>query len=119
MLEVEVCLWPRFVRPSLGLQGTLQSECELDQRRKADAACKALKRSLENEHESNQRRKANAACNAHRKALSESVQFVIRSFIMKTRQGPDYVCTSCRRLMYRQTVVPLSIEKYAKAYTDS
>ena len=101
------------------LKRSLESEHESDQRRKADAACKALKRSLESEHESDQRRKADAACKAHRKALCVSVQRVIDSFIMKTKQGPDYVCTSCHRLMYRQTVVPLSIEKYAKAYTDS
>ena len=39
----------------------------------------------------------------------------IDSFIAKTKQGPDYVCSSCRRLKYRQCVVPLNRKKYVKA----
>ncbi len=36
-----------------------------------------------------------------------SLESAIDSFIAKTKQGPDYVCVSCHRLMYRQTVLPL------------
>ena len=35
--------------------------------------------------------------------------------ITKTKHGPDYVCTLCHRLMYRQTVVSFNIQKYTKA----
>ena len=43
------------------------------------------------------------------------MESVIDSFITKTKQGPDFVCSSCHRLMYQQTVMPLNIEKYTKA----
>ena len=94
----------------------LETDHELDQRRKANAACKAQKRSLETEHESDQRKHSNAACQIRRRALQGlSVESVIDSFITKTKQGPDFVCSSCHRLMYQQTVMPLNIEKYTKA----
>ena len=32
-----------------------------------------------------------------------------------TKEGHDYVCVSCHRLMYRQTVVRLNRDKYKKA----
>ena len=45
-----------------------------------------------------------------------SLQYVIDSFIVKTKQGPDYVCTSCHRLMYKQNVVLVNVvHKYSKA----
>ena len=31
------------------------------------------------------------------------------------KHGPDFMCLSCHRLMYRQTVKPLNKLKYAKA----
>ena len=40
---------------------------------------------------------------------------MIDSFIAKTKQRPDYVCTSCHRLMYKQNVVPVNVHKYSKA----
>ena len=39
----------------------------------------------------------------------------IADFLATTKEGPDYVCVSCHRLMYRQTVVRLNRDKYKKA----
>ena len=34
--------------------------------------------------------------------------------VSKTKEGPDYVCTSCRRLVYGQTVVTLNVPSTPK-----
>lgn len=56
---------------------------------------------------------------AHKKcrvaSKRQDVNQLIDSFIAKTRQGPDYVCVSCHRLMYKQTVTSLNVQKYTKA----
>ena len=36
-------------------------------------------------------------------------------FITATKEGPDYICTCCHRLMYRKTVIEFNISKYPKA----
>ena len=36
----------------------------------------------------------------------------ISSFHSKTKSGSDYVCTSCHRMMYRQSVIPCKYTKY-------
>ena len=55
---------------------------------------------------------------AHKKcrvaSKRQDVNQLIDSFIAKTRQGPDYVCVSCHRLMYKQTVTSLNVQKYTK-----
>ena len=45
-------------------------------------------------------------------------QHVVDNFIVKTKHGPDYVCTSCHRLMYKQSVVSLNVRKYTKASSE-
>ena len=42
-----------------------------------------------------------------------------RNFIIKwnsiiSEQGPDYVCKSCHRLIYKQSMASLNVHKYAK-----
>ena len=39
------------------------------------------------------------------KCSTISLDTAIAHFLAKTKEGPDYVCVSCHRLMYRQTVV--------------
>ena len=40
-----------------------------------------------------------------------------QAFIQACKMGPDYVCTCCHRLMYRQSVVGFSSTKYDKLPT--
>ena len=35
--------------------------------------------------------------------------------MVKTKGGPDYVCVCCHRLMYKQSVLHLKVQKYVKA----
>lgn len=114
----------------------IETEHESDQRKQANAACTARRRALETEHESEHHRQANATRQARKRAIQSEydtsqtnlahqvrrkprksilIESIIDSFIAKTKQGPDYVCIACHRLIYRQTVVLLSIEKYTNA----
>ena len=38
-----------------------------------------------------------------------------QAFIAATKEGPDYTCVCCNRLMYRKTVIEFKINKYSKA----
>ena len=40
------------------------------------------------------------------------------AFISATKEGPDYVCVSCNRLMYRKTVQEFQVSKYDKASSE-
>ena len=39
-------------------------------------------------------------------------------FIRATKEGPDYICICCNRLMYRKTVIEFKLTKYDKAPED-
>ena len=47
-----------------------------------------------------------------RKRATDGIAVVTEEFLAKVKMGPDYVCTSCHRMMYMHTVVPF---KYSKA----
>ena len=49
---------------------------------------------------------------------SNSVQQAIETFLTVIRNGPDFVCTCCHRLMYRNSVVPCNPAKYTKCSDD-
>ena len=119
----------------------LASEQQSEKRRKADSAHHADQRAHETQQESEKHRQVDSAHHAHKRALETpeqskrhrtadrigttnyrhhkrcnvSLQHGIDSFLAKTKQGPDYVCTSCHRLMYKQSVTPLNVHKYTKA----
>ena len=95
----------------------MESEIESEHRRSSNRASKAKKRALESEMELEHRRSSDRANKAKKRAWGHpdmSIDNVIDCFIAKTRQGPDYVCTCCHRLMYKQTVVLLNQKKYVK-----
>ena len=49
------------------------------------------------------------------RTLIVSVEKCIRKFHSMVKQGPEFVCTHCHRLMYKQTVIPCTRSKYTKA----
>ena len=49
-----------------------------------------------------------------RRASSQGIEDASRSFAAAVREGPDYVCTCCHRLMYRKTVLEFKATKYSK-----
>ena len=49
---------------------------------------------------------------------SQNIGDVSQIFAAAMREGPDYVCTCCHRLMYRKTVVEFKPNKYSKLSED-
>ena len=93
------------------------SETELDalQRRETNRACTARKRATETKPDASQRRETNRACTARKRVSCIPIDKAITEFQSKVKLGPEYVCTCCHRMMYKQTVVPYNRSKYAKA----
>lgn len=52
------------------------------------------------------------------RASSRCVDDASESFAAAVREGPDYVCTCCHRLMYRKTVAEFNPTKYKKLSED-
>ncbi len=88
---------------------------ESESRKRANVECHARKRANETLHQFQKRKQANLECQTRKRNQQTPLQSVIQSFIVKTKQGPDCVCKSCHRLMYKQSVVNLSVCKYVKA----
>ena len=65
-----------------------------------------------------QRRIQNQQSMANKRSLSVSVENAIASFQSKIQCGPEYVCMSCHRMMYRQSVVECDKDKYTKTSND-
>ena len=91
---------------------------ETTQRRQHDRACKAKTRESETVVETAQRQEQNRACMSKRRALIVPMEKCIRNFHSKVKQGPEFVCTCCHRLMYKQTVIPCTTSKYTKASNE-
>ena len=45
---------------------------------------------------------------------TQSIQDVSWCFLAAVKEGPDFVCTCCHRLMYRKTVIEFRLAKYTK-----
>ena len=96
-----------------------ETEADTLQRRERDRACTARKRACETEPDTLQRRERDRACTARKRASKRAscipIDKAISAFQSRVKIGPEYVCTCCHRMMYKQTVVPCSKSKYAKA----
>ena len=47
-----------------------------------------------------------------------SIRQASHAFIIAAKEGPDYTCVCCHRLMYRKTVIEFKATKYSKAPDD-
>ena len=45
---------------------------------------------------------------------TQSIKDASRFFLAAVKEGPDFVCTCCHRLMYRKTVIQFRLAKYTK-----
>ena len=45
---------------------------------------------------------------------SVPIEKAISTFQLKTKLGPEFVCTCCHRMMYKRSVVPCNRSKYTK-----
>ena len=87
-------------------------------RREEDRNHKASMRASETAEQTVHRREKDrsnkASMRATKKASNVSVQQAIMSFHADIKNGPDFVCSCCHRLMYSKIVVPCNLAKYTK-----
>ncbi len=75
------------------------------------------------EHEKT-KRKSETVAEKNRARMSKSRALIVpmekytNDFRSKIKQGPEYVCTCCHHLMYKQTVIPYTKSKYTKASSE-
>ena len=55
---------------------------------------------------------------AKKRSTNISIEDAIATFLLKAKMGPDYVCTCCHRMMYKQNVVVCNKSKYSKASNE-
>ena len=58
------------------------------------------------------------ACTAKNRAFAISIDNAIATFQSKAKMGPDFLCTICHRMMYKQNVVLCNKLKYTKASNE-
>ena len=80
-------------------------------RREMNQAGMVQKRASETPEEIAHRREMNRACMAEKQASIVPIEKCIADFQTKTKLGPEFVCTCCHRMMYKQTVVPYNRNK--------
>ena len=84
--------------------------------REREAQRKATKRqSCEYREREEQAKKQ---CRIKQKSTPSNILQASQAFIAATKEGPDYTCVCCNRLMYRKTVIEFKVTKYNKAPDD-
>ena len=83
----------------------------LEKDRKHKASLRASETSVQTLRDVSNTESTGARTRAAKKASYVSVQQAIMSFHSDIRNGPDFVCTSCQRLMYSRSVIPRNTAK--------
>ena len=83
------------------------------QRKQQDRACKARRRLFKNDYETHVRKHKENISKAQRRQCS-TIEKAVAKFLSKIAIGADFVCTSCHRLLYRNSVVTCNRDKYNK-----
>ena len=86
--------------------------------REYKASVRAAESSEQTLHRQQHDREYKASVRAAKKANDVSIEQAIVSFHSDIKNGPDFVCTCCHRLMYRKSVVPCNPAKYSKCSND-
>ena len=73
---------------------------------------KANKRAKESDSTKEVHKIRNKKAMASKRASSVSLETAIADFLSKVQYGPDYVCMSCHRMMYRKSVIDFQRAKY-------
>ena len=119
-LETECESWQRRQSDKTRkvISRALENECETLQRQQLNQARMTKKRALETYDEKMQKNAKNKAAMSKKRALCIPLDTAVSAFLDKTKLGPKYVCVSCNRMMYKQSVVLYCKAKYAKASNE-
>ena len=91
-----------------------QTVHRLEKDRKYKASLRASETSEQTVHRLEKDRKHKPSTRAAKKASDVSVQQAIMSFRPDIKNGLDFVCTCCHRLMYGKSVVQCNTANYTK-----
>ena len=84
--------------------------------REREAKAMASKRQSDDYRE--REAQAKRQCRIRERSTASSILQASQAFIAATKEGPDYMCVCCNRLMYRKTVIEFKVTKYSKAPDD-
>ena len=94
----------------------LETEDEALRRKKSNRLSMKKIRIVESFDEAKNRKGLNKlAMRTRRETAGVSIDCAISSFLSKIRNGPEFVCCVCHRLMYKSCVNVLNVDKYEKA----
>ncbi|XP_064402301.1 uncharacterized protein LOC135348074 [Halichondria panicea] len=96
----------------------MEAEPQTLVRKNANKQSTSRKRSNETQQEIVERKTKNRRTMSTIRHCTKTIDVVIDKFLTKVRTGPDFVCTSCHRMLYRHTVVRFKPCKYTKADPD-
>ena len=82
--------------------------------REYKTSVRAAESSEQTLHRQQHDREYKASVRAAKKANDVSIDQAIVSFHSDIKNGPDFVCRCCHRLMYRKSVFPCNPAKYFK-----
>ena len=99
---------------SVSKRRKLESNEQRSQRLQQDRACKARCRQFETDYETQVRQHKNKITQAQRRQCS-TIDKAVAKFLSKIATGADFVCTSCHRLLYHNSVVTCNRDKYNKS----
>ena len=89
-----------------------ESTCDTEQRRASSRLRQANKRANESTCDTEQRRASNRLCQAKKRSMPKAIDVVIEDFLAKVKVGPDFVCSSCHRMLYKHAVIGFKPSKY-------
>ena len=88
------------------------SEQETNEHRACSRQNIAKKRSNETIEKNIERKAKNKWVMANARNAVKPVDSIVKEILAKVKVGPEYVCTSCHRMMYKHSVVTFKPTKY-------
>ena len=95
----------------------LETQEQTRKRRLMDKEAKYIGRSMETSEQTAKRRKVEQIRVQHSRHKADDLSEITRLFQEKVKLGPDFTCTVCHRMMYRQHVILFHKDKYTKLTT--
>ena len=95
-----------------------ESDIETVTRREANRVAMAGRRASESSDQASQRREKIRIQKAKKLKATVAIDHAIDAFHSKIKQGPEFVCTCCHRMMYKQNVISYNVHKYSRCSAE-
>ena len=102
-------------RQNMTTKRCLETEQETNERRAYNRQNMAKTRSNETIEKNIEHKAKNKWVMANARNAVKPVDSIVKEFQAKVKVGPEYVCTSCHRMMYKHSVVTFKPTKHTKA----